>query len=84
MNKRQKIKHLQRCNAKHIEVRIAELNRALNSAIDELKAYKHITQNLAEKLNPMYEICRELEDENNRLKSELNTSLLSKPWRWGR
>ena len=80
MNKRQKIKHLQTLNAKHIEARL-ELNRALSGAIAELKAYKHISQNLAEKLNPMYEVCKELQEENENLKSELNKPLLSRLWR---
>lgn len=83
MNKRQKIKHLQRCNAKHIEARL-ELSKALNNAIAELKAYKHISQNLAEKLIPLDEACEQLESENNRLKLELNKPLLSRLWRWNK
>ena len=76
MNKRQKIKHLQRINAKHIEAR-QELNKALRGAINEIQAMEEICENI----KFAYDFVIE---ENERLKSELNKPLLSKLWRWNR
>lgn len=83
MNKRQKIKHLQALNAKHIEARL-ELSKALNSAIQEKDiADRRFEGQLSVNKN-FCDMIEELQCENERLNKELNKPLLSRLWRWNK